>query len=331
MNWMSGLAVRSASCGAICVFFTIVGPTDLQANDYPKRAVTIVLPSGAGGGPDVVTRIVGDRLTNAWGQQAVISNRPGGGGMIATQAMVGVERDGYTLFMAIASTLTVMPELQAKLPLDLDRDLIAIGLIAEQPMMIAVHPSLGVNSLAQLVERGRRSPNDLFAGASRGTIPHMAWELFRSKTGMGGTFVPYPSTARAIQDGLGGTVNVIIENPAAIASTFQSGALKPLAVAASKRLPNYPDVPTIAEAFPEIGQFEASGWVVLMAPAGIPDAIMHKLTADLQTVLANKAVRQRLETLGAYVRQLSPGETAAFIKSERDMWRPIVKQIGPTQ
>ena len=159
----------------------------------------------------------------------------------------------------------------------------------------------------------------------------MAWELFRAKTGMGGTFVPYPSTARAIQDGLGGTVNVIIENPAAMASTFQSGALKPLAVAAAKRLPNYPDIPTVAEALPEIGPFAASGWVVLMAPAGIPDAVMQKVTADLQTVLANKDVQQRLETLGAYVRQLSPAETAAFIKSERERWRPIVRQIGPSQ
>src|ERR1044072_6840783 len=117
MNGMTGRALRSASCAALCVFFPIVGPTGLQANDYPKRAVTIILPSGAGGGPDVITRLVGDRLTSAWRQQAVISNRPGGGGMIATQGMVGVERDGYTLFMAIASTLTVMPELQTKLPL----------------------------------------------------------------------------------------------------------------------------------------------------------------------------------------------------------------------
>ena len=158
MNWISGLAVRIVSCGALCVFFTLVGLTGLQANDYPKRAVTIVLPSGAGGGPDVVARIVGDRLTSAWGQQAVISNRPGGGGLIATQAMVGVERDGYTLFMAIASTLTVMPEVQAKLPLDLDRDLVAIGLIAEQPMMIAVHPSLGVNSLPNWSRGGAAVP-----------------------------------------------------------------------------------------------------------------------------------------------------------------------------
>jgi tripartite-type tricarboxylate transporter receptor subunit TctC len=278
-----------------------------------------------------VARIVGDRLTSAWGQQAVFNNRPGGGGMIGTQAMVGAGRDGYTLFMPIASTFTVMPELQPKLPLDLDRDLVAIGLITVQSMMIAVHPSLGVNSLAELVERGRSRPNDLLMGSGRGTIPHMVWELVRSKTGMGGTFVPYPTSARAIQDTLGGTVNIMIENPASMSSAFQSGALKPLAVAAAKRLPNYPDVPTVAEALPELAPFEATGWVVLMAPAGTPDAIVRKLAADLETALANKQVQQRLETLGSYVRQLSPADTAAFIKSERDRWRPIVKQIGPAQ
>jgi tripartite-type tricarboxylate transporter receptor subunit TctC len=291
----------------------------------------LISPTGAGSGPDVVTRIVADRLTQAWGQQAVVSNRPGGGGMIATQAMSSAERDGYTLFMAIASTLTVMPELQAKLPLDLERDLVPIGLLAENPMMIAVHPSIGVNTLAELVERGRSRPADLLIGAARGTIPHMAWELFRHKAGMEATFVPYPSVARAIQDALGGTLNVIVENPAAVAAAYQSGALKPLAVAAARRLPNYPNVPTVAEALPQLGSFEASGWTVLMAPAGTPDLILRKLSDDLQAVLAQADIRQRLEALGSYVRPLSPADTAAFIRSERDLWRPVVRQIGATQ
>jgi tripartite-type tricarboxylate transporter receptor subunit TctC len=312
---------------AICVW----GTGQALANDYPRRPVTIIVPAGAGSGPDVIARLVAERLSQAWGQQAVVSNRPGGGGMIATQAIAGVERDGYTLFMPLASTLTVMPELQPKLPIDLDRDLVPIGLLGVQPMMIAVHNSLGINALSELVARGKSRPADLLVGAGRGTIPHMAWEMFRSRAGIDATFVPYPSVARAIQDAIGGTVNLAVESTAGLAPALQSGALKPLAVAASARLPNYPDVPTVAEAMPSLGAFEAGGWFALMAPAGTPEAVLSKLGADLGAVLRQSELRQRYEALGTYVRLLSPTQTADFIRNERDLWRPIVRQVGTAQ
>jgi tripartite-type tricarboxylate transporter receptor subunit TctC len=305
--------------------------TDSFANDYPKRPVTIIVPAGAGSGPDVIMRIVADRLTQSWGQQAVVSNRPGGGGMVATQAMAGVERDGYTLFMPLASTLTVMPELQPKLPIDLDRDLVPIGLLGVQPMMIAVHSSLGINSLSELVARGKSRPADLLIGAGRGTTPHLTWETFRDRAQIDATFVPYPSVARAVQDAVGGTLNVVVESPAGLAPALQSGAVKPLAIFASARLPNYPDVPTVAEAMPSVGGFEASGWFALMAPAGTPEAVVGKLRADLRAVLDQSEVRQRLEALATYALPLSPTETAAFIRTERDRWRPIVRQVGASQ
>ncbi len=301
------------------------------AHDYPARPVTIIVPAGAGASPDVITRIVAERLSQVWGQQAVISNRPGGGGMIATQAMAGVERDGYTLFMPVASTLTVMPELQPKLPIDLDRDLVPIGLLGVQPMMIAVNRALGINSLSELVARGKSRPTDLLVGAGRGTIPHMAWEMFRIRAEIDATFVPYPSIARAVQDAIGGTVNLIVDSPAGLAPALQSGTLKPLAVAASARLPNYPDVPTVAEAMPSLGAFEAGGWFALMAPAGTPEPVLSKLRADLRAVLGQGELKQRYEALGTYVRLLSPTETAVFIRTERDRWRPIVRQVGAAQ
>jgi tripartite-type tricarboxylate transporter receptor subunit TctC len=309
---------------AVCTLGTGQAP----ANDYPKRPVTIIVPAGAGSSPDVIARIVAERLSQGWGQQAVITNRPGGGGMIATQAMAGAERDGHTLFMAIASIFTVMPELQPKLPIDLDRDLVPIAFIADQPMMIAVHPSLGIGSLAELIARGKSRPGDLVVGASRGTIPHMAWEMFRTRAGIDATFVPYPTIARAVQDVIGGTLNVITENPAGLAPALQSGALKPLAVAAPTRLSNYPDVPTVAEAVPALGGFEAGGWLALMAPAGTPATVVVRLSADLHAVLGQPEMKQRLEALGSYVRPLSPDATAAHIRAERDLWRPIVRQVG---
>ena len=197
----------------------------------------------------MITRIVAERLSRFWGQQAVVSNRPGGGGMIATQAMVGAERDGHTLFMPLSSTLTVMPELQPKLPLDLDRDLIPIGLVATQPMMIAVHTSLGINSLSELVARGKTRPADLLIGASRGTIPHMSWEMFRGTCRNGRNIGALSHRGAGDQDAIAGTINLVTESPAGLAPALQSGALKPLAIASTTRLPNYPDVPTVGEAY----------------------------------------------------------------------------------
>jgi len=200
---MIGMMQRMPRAALAALAICALGTGQAPANEYPQRPVTIIVPAGAGSGPDVITRLVAERLSRGWGHQAVVSNRPGGGGMIATQAMAGVERDGHTLFMPLSSTLTVMPELQPRLPLDFDRDLVPIGLVATQPMMIAVHSSLGISSLSELVARGKSRPADLLVGASRGTIPHMAWEMFRTRAGMDATLVPYPSVARAIQDAPG--------------------------------------------------------------------------------------------------------------------------------
>jgi len=312
---------------AVCVIST----TGTIANDYPKRPVTFIVPTGAGSGPDVITRIVADRLTQNWGQAVVVSNRPGGGGMIATQAMARVERDGHTLFVPIASTLTAMPELQAKLPIDLDRDLVPIALIGTQPMMIAVHTSIGISSLSELVARGKSRPTDLLIGASRGTIPHLSWEMFRARAGIEATLVPYPTVARATQDAVAGTINLVVESSAGLASAIQSGALKPLAVASASRLADYPDVPTVDEAMPALAPFQAGGWVALMAPAGTPEAVVAKLSTDVREVLGAGDLQQRFQALGTYVRLLTPTETAAFIRAERDLWRPIVRQIGASQ
>jgi len=328
---MIGMMQRMPRAALAALAICALGTGQALANEYPQRPVTIIVPAGAGSGPDVITRLVAERLSRGWGHQAVVSNRPGGGGMIATQAMAGVERDGHTLFMPLSSTLTVMPELQPRLPLDFDRDLVPIGLVATQPMMIAVHSSLGISSLSELVARGKSRPADLLVGASRGTIPHMAWEMFRTRAGMDATLVPYPSVARAIQDAMAGTINLITESPAGLAPALQSGALKPLAIASATRLPNYPDVPTVGEALPDLAPFEAEGWFLLMAPAGTPEAVVTKLSADLRTVLGDPELRQRFEGLASYVRPLSPTETAAFIRAERDLWRPIVRQVGAAQ
>ncbi len=303
-----------------------IAGSSVKADSYPTRPVMLVLPVSAGSGPDVIARIVADRLTKTWGQQVVVVNRPGGGGIIAAQAAATAPPDGHTLYMPVASTFVVLPETQAKMPLDLARDLVPVGLLGEQPMAIAVHPSLGVNTLAELIARAKERPGEILFGATRGLMPHLTSEMLRRRAGIDLTYIPSPGI-RALQDAIGGTFHVYVESMTPLAGPMQNGSLKALAVASSRRLPDFPDLPTVEEAAPGIGAFEARGWFALMAPARTPDAIVQKINRDLRTALGEPEVRQKLAVLGTYPRPMSPEETSAFIRSEQDLWRPVVRQL----
>jgi tripartite-type tricarboxylate transporter receptor subunit TctC len=271
-------------------------------------------------------RIVADRLTQAWGRQVLVVNRPGGGGIIAAQAAAVAPPDGHTLYVPVASTFVVLPETQAKMPLDLARDLVPIGMIGEQPMVIAVNPALGINTLAELIARAKGRSGEILFGATRGLLPHLTGEMLRRRVGIDLTYIPYSGT-RTVQDAIGGTIHVCIESLAALSGPIQGGSLKGLAVASSSRLPDFPDLPTVEEAALGIGSFEAHGWFALMAPARTPDAIVQKVNRDLRSALGEPEVKRKLAALGTYPRPMSPAETAAFIRSEQDLWRPVVKQL----
>ena len=309
---------------ALGTMAAIVG-SPANADSYPTRPVMILLPAAAGTGPDVIVRIITDRLTKTWGQQVLVVNRPGGGGVIAAQAAAAAPSDGHTLYVPLASTFVVLPETQAKMPLDLARDLVPIGMIGEQPMVIAVIPALGINTLAELIARAKGRPGEMLFGAPRGTLPHLTNEMLRRRVGLDLAFIP--TSARAVQDTIGGTIHVCIESLAALSGPIQGGSLKGLAVASSSRLPDFPDLPTVEEAALGIGSFEAHGWFALMAPARTPDAIVQKVNRDLRSALGEPEVKRKLAALGTYPRPMSPAETAAFIRSEQDLWRPVVKQL----
>ena len=297
-----------------------------KADSYPTRPVMLLSPTPAGSGPDVIARIVAERLTLALGQQVLVVNRPGGGGVIAAQAAAAAPPDGHTLYLPIASTFVVRPEIQAKMPLDLARDLVPVGLLGEQPMAIAVNPALGINTLAELIARAKSRPGEILFGAALGTLPHLMGEMLRRRVGLDLTFIPSPS-ARAMQDTIGGTMHVFIESMAALSGPIQGGSLKALAVASSSRLPDFPDLPTVEEAVPGIGAFEARGWFALMAPARTPEAIVQRINREVRAVLGEPEVKRKFAVLGTYPRPMSTEETAAFIRSEQDLWRPVVKEL----
>ena len=305
-----------------------LGGGSAQAQGWPSKPVKVIMATAAGSAPDVIARIVTDRLAQIWGQQVLILNRPGAGGLIALQALAAAERDGHTLYLPSSSSLVVLPETNSKLPLGIERDLVPIGLVGEQPFMIVAGNSLGVSTLPEFIALAKSKPGELtYAANFRGSLPNMTAEWFRDRAGIRLTFVPYPGAPQGLQDVLGGRMSAMVEGLAAFVGPMASNSVKPLAITSPKRLPNYPNLPTVAETVPG---FDSRGWFAFMAPAGTPDDVVRKINADLRTVLDLPEVRQRFETLATYVRHLTPAETGKFIRDEQEAWRPVVKQVGVT-
>ena len=318
--WLAWLALLAA------LTIPVFAAAPLQAQSWPNRPVKVIMATAAGSAPDVIARIVTDRLAQIWGQQVLILNRPGAGGLIAQQAVAAAERDNHTLYLPSSSSLVVLPVTNSKLPLDVERDLVPIGLVGEQPFLIVAGNALGVTTLPELIALAKSKPGQLtYAANFRGSLPNMTGEMFRSRAGIELTFVPYPGAPQGLQDVMGGRISAMVEGLAAFVGPMQSNAIKPLAVTTPQRLPNHPDLPTVAETLPG---FNSRGWFVFYALVGTPDDVVRKINADLKSVLDNAEVRARFETLATYIRHLSPVETGAFVRSEQQAWRPIVQQVG---
>ena len=298
-----------------------------RAQGYPARPVRIIADSAPGSAIDATLRIIADGLTRVWGQQAVLINQPGAGGAIAARAAAAAAPDGYTLSMPALSAFVAAPGAAANLPIEVPRDFAPIGYLGGAPMFITAAPRLGVKTLPELIALARERPGELAYGTNGpGRLTHLTGELLQSRTGIKLLMVPYSGgTAQVLNDVMGGRIPLVFEAYSGIAGAIDAGTVRPLAVASSKRLADFPDLPTVAETIPG---FEAGGWQVLVAPAGTPDAIVQKANADLIKALGDPETRQRLARLGRDERPLSPAETLAFIQGEQRKWAPIQQQIG---
>ena len=298
-----------------------------QTQDYPTRPVKIITDSGAGSAIDVTLRIIADRLTQVWGQQVLAVNQPGGGGAIAARLASAAAPDGYTLFIPALSAFVALPGTAANLPIEVPRDFTPIGYFGGSPMFITAAPSLGVATLAELIELARRRPGELAYGTNGpGRLTHLTGELFQSRTGIKLLMVPYSGgTAQVLNDVMGGRIPIVIEAYSGIAGAIQAGTVRPLAVASPSRLPDFPDLPTVAETIPG---FAAIGWQVLVAPVGTPAGIVRKANDDLIRALSDPEARKRLAKLGRDELAMSPAEVTAFIQGEQRKWAPILQQIG---
>jgi tripartite-type tricarboxylate transporter receptor subunit TctC len=296
------------------------------AQDYPTRPVTFVTPAAAGNSPDVIIRLAADRLTQLWKQQVIVINRPGAGGLIAAQAAAGLANDGYSLYLTQASSYTVLPIHEgSRMPVDLHKAFVAVGMVGEQPIALGVQKDVKANNVAELIELANKTPGGLFFGATnRGGQTHLTGELFRDRAKANITFVHAAGAAASLNDVIAGRIPMMFEGLAGLMPGTGSGAVRLLGIATDKRLPNLPDLPTIAETVPGV---VSTGWVLMMAPRGVPDAIIQKLNRDLRTVVAQPELQERFRQIGTYARDLSPAETEAFIRSEEKLWWPIVERV----
>ena len=307
---------------------TLLGLSQIaRAEAYPSRPVKIVVALPAGSGPDIRARIIAEQLTKKWDRQVFVENRPGGGGAIAAQAVLLGLTDGYTLLYAVSSVFTVLPAQKKSLRFDVNRDLIPIGLTANEGMAFAVSSKLGVNTLGELITLAKRNPYKFVIGTNpAGSLPHLAATLFVSLSQAPVTVVPSTGgTNDAIREIMGGRVHAVIEALYGLRGALDAGDVKVLAIMSHQRVPTVPDIPAAAETVPGL---IALGWGALVAPKGTPEAVVQQLSEDLRKVLEDPDTRARFETIGGTpFRPIFTAELAHFIESEQTHWRPIVQQL----
>jgi tripartite-type tricarboxylate transporter receptor subunit TctC len=314
--------------GASAVALAAVSPPG-RAQSYPTRPVRIVVPLPAGSSPDIRSRIVAEQLTRMWGHQVIVENRAGGGGVIGVQAVLSTSPDGYTLLHAQASIFTVLPAQTDKPRFDVNRDLVPIGLTASEPMVFAVSPKLGINTLGEFITTARRNPHKFIIGTNpAGSLPHLAAMLFVRLSQVPITVVPSTGgTNEAIREIMGGRVHAVIESLPGLRGALDAGDLKALAIMAPERASTALDIPAAAETVPGL---VALGWTALAAPKETPPAIVQQLTEDLRKVIDSSDTRARFEKIGATpFHAIFAVDLVRFIETEQKLWWPIVKEAAP--
>jgi tripartite-type tricarboxylate transporter receptor subunit TctC len=326
------MSARRRGCIAamLCLLaMGVLAATRAHAQDYPTHPVRIITDSAPGSALDAIMRIVADGLSRVWGQQAVIMNQPGAGGSIAARAAAGATPDGYTLAAFAFSAFATLPGSADNLPVQVPRDFAPVGYLGGAPMFLTAAPWLETKTLPDLIALARQRPGELAYGTNgRGRLTHLTGELLQTRAGIRLQMVPYSGgTPQVINDIMGKRIPLLFEAYSGIAGAVKAGNLRPLAVAAPKRVAEFPDLPTVAETLPG---FEAGGWLVLVAPAGTPDAIVKKANADLIKAVQAPETAKRIAAIGWDERPLTPAETLGFIRGEQEKWAPILKQIAET-
>ena len=311
----------------IAAILLALGFAPAFAQNYPAKPIRILIAQAPGSATDTISRVVGNRLSEALGQPVVIEARPGAGGAVGTEAAARSAPDGYTLFMANNSTHGSNPALYPKLPYDAVNDFAPISMVASVPYVLVTEPALPVNSVQELIALAKSRPGKInYASAGNGSTHQFCGELLKSSAGIDLVHIPYKGSPPGVTAVMAGEVSVMFANLTDIGAQIRAGRLKPLAVTTLKRAPLLPNVPTMVEA--GVPDFEITSWFGLLAPAGTPAPILARLNAETVKVLAREDVRSTLGAQGLNVASSSPEQFTAHIKSEIERFTRIARAAG---
>jgi len=330
-NMPLSVRIRHHPCPSVfqrfCLALAAILCTGAFAQDYPNKPVRIIVPFAAGGVADLLPRLVGDKLSQKWGQPVVIENKVGAAGNIGMAEGARAAPDGYTLTLAPTGNLTVNPTLFPKLPFDTAKDFVPVTMLAQVANVLVVHPSVPAKSFRELVAHAKANPDKLnFASPGDGSGAHLAGELLKLEAGIQMTHVPYKGLAPAVNDLLGGQVQLMFAGISTVLQHVKSGKLVALAVASPQRNAQLPDVPTVAES----GHpgFDVTSWYGIVARAGTPPAVVQKIQRDMAEALRMEDVKAKLAGLGLEPVGNTPEQFDALIKAEGRKWSEIVRRAG---
>jgi tripartite-type tricarboxylate transporter receptor subunit TctC len=323
---------RRLAVSGLLALFAAAGPVAAQApagsaEGFPGRPIRLIVPFATGGVTDTSGRVIAEALGRRLGQQVVVDNRPGASGNIGTSAVATAAPDGYTLLLAFDGTMVINPHVFAKVPFDTLKDFSPVGRIGDAVLILVAHPGVKASTLQEVVALSKATSGGLSYGTSGiGGTPHIAGELLNQRTGAQFQHVPYKGGGQAITDAIGGAIPLVYTAVAGAQAHVKSGRLKAIAVSSATRSASLPDVPTFIES--GVPDFVSSSWVGILAPARTPAAIVRRLNAELNAVLADPAIRERLAVLGI---EPSPGTPDQFLEDmRRDLakYGPVVRAAG---
>jgi tripartite-type tricarboxylate transporter receptor subunit TctC len=297
-----------------------------SASTYPSKPIHIIVTFTSGGAPDILGRLIGDKLSAAWGQTVIVENKPGAGGNIGSDYVAKSAPDGYNIVVGTVGTHAINGALYQNMPYDMTRDFTPVTLLASTPNMLVVNNNVPAKNLKEFIDLGKKEGKMTFASSGSGTSIHVSGELFKTMTGIDMQHIPYKGRASAIPDLLGGRVTMMFDNMPSSLPLVREGKLRALGVTSAKRSPAAPDIPTIAES--GLPGFEAVSWFALFAPANTPRPIVDKLQAEVSKILKMPDVSKKLMDLGLEPSGSTPDELAAYQKSEIAKWSKVVKDSG---
>jgi tripartite-type tricarboxylate transporter receptor subunit TctC len=317
-------SIRRALPGLFALAFAVVVGA-AHGQSYPNKPIRIVVPAAPGGGTDYTARLIGQKLTEAWGQPVIVDNRGGAAGNIGADIVAKAPPDGYTLVVPITSFPT-NPSLYLKMPFDTINDFAPISLLDIAPLLLVVNPSVPATSLKELIALAKARPGQLnFANTGGGTTAHLAGELLKKMAGVDIVSIVYKGGGPAVIDLIAGQVQIYFSTIPAALQQVNAGKLRALAVTSLKRVPELPAVPTVAETLPG---FEVQGWFGLFAPAGTPKPIITKLNHEVVRILKLPETRERLTGHGLIPAPSTPEELGKFLRSEISKWAKLIKEVG---